>query len=379
MRKGHAEVKVSNIRASCVRGCCRVAADVDGVPLWYESDDVELFPAPEAFGTALLLPALQRGRQLTLDAPVSAAWLSNVGRLLKVWRGWWGYPELLPRAATHSEMDAARRGEDDETTTRETALCFSGGVDSFYTLLHGDEGPGMLVAAHGFDIPLRDAARMDAFKESLHVVAASVGAKPVVIRTNFREHPAAGRSSLWERAHGGALAALGHMLFGRAGRLIISSTFQSTYLRPWGSSPLTDHLWSSEHVEVLHYGAEAEREDKLRFLAREPLAREHLRVCWENRAPRGNCSRCGKCLVTMLILAEFDALADFPVFDGASVLAERVNALPYLRSNVNKLDKLVRRGRLDAELNEAARRLVRRSRRSGPFLACAERLRRAFA
>jgi hypothetical protein len=382
VRKGRSEVKVSNIRASNGRGCYRVAADVDGVPLWYESDEAELFPAPEAFATALLLPALQRGRRLTLDVPVSATWLSNVARLLNVWREWWGYPELLPRAATHSEMDAARNadsGEGGESATRETALCFSGGVDSFYTLLHGDDAPAMLVAAHGFDIPLRDAARMDAFRESLRAAASSVGARPVVIRTNFREHTAAGRPGLWERAHGGALAALGHLLSGRAGRLVISSTYQKLYARPWGSSPLTDKLWSSERVEVSHYGEWAGREEKLRFLAREPLAREHLRVCWENRAARGNCSRCGKCLVTMLLLAELGALADFPVFDGAAALAERVNALPYLRANVNKLDKLVRRGRLDAELNVAARRLVKRSRRAGPFLACAERLRLALA
>ncbi|HST50416.1 MAG TPA: hypothetical protein VLJ61_00295 [Pyrinomonadaceae bacterium] len=377
---GHREVKVSNIRASTERGCHRVAADVDGVPLWYESDEIELLPAPEAFGTALLLPALQRGRRLTLDAPVSAKWLSNVGRLLDVWREWWDYPPLLPRAATHLEMDAARRAEFDETTAKlETALCFSGGVDSFYSLLHGDDRPRLLVAAHGFDIPLRDTARMDAFKKSLRAVAASVGAKPVVIRTNFREHPAAGRSSLWERAHGGALAALGHLLSGKAGRLIISSTYNKSNPQPWGSSFMTDHFWSSGRMEVAHRGAEMPREEKVRLLAREPLAREHLRVCWENSAPHGNCSRCAKCVVTMVMLAEWGALDDFPVFDGGDALAERVDALPYLKVYFNRLEKILRRGRLEPELAGAVRRLVRRSRRVEPFLNCAERLRRAFA
>jgi hypothetical protein len=346
------------------------------VPLWYESDDVELFQSPEAFGTALLLPALQRGRRPIIDAPVSATWLSNVGHLLKVWREWWGYPELLPQAPTYLETEAAGR---DEAAARETALCFSGGVDSFYSLLHGGERPGMLVAAHGFDIPLRDAARMDAFKESLRAVAASVGAKPVVIRTNFREHPAAGRSSLWERAHGGALAALGHLLSGQSGRLLISSTYNKTNPQPWGSSFVTDHFWSSGRVEVVHCGAEAPREEKVRLLAREPLVREHLRVCWENRAPRGNCSRCAKCVVTMVMLAEWGALADYPVFDGGDALAERIDALPYLKVYFNRLEKILRRGRLEPEVAEAVRRLVRRSRRVGPLVACVERLRGIFA
>lgn len=368
------------MHASTERGCHRVAADVDGVPLWYESDEVELLPAPEAFGTALLLPALQRGRRLSLDAPVSATWLSNVAQLLKVWREWWGYTELLPRAATHLETDAARRVETDETaTTRETALCFSGGVDSFYSLLHGDERPGLLVAAHGFDIPLRDTARMDAFKESLRAVAASVGAKAVVIRTNFREHPSAGRSSLWERAHGGALAALGHLLSGKASRLIISSTYNKSNPQPWGSSSVTDHFWSSDRMDVMHGGAEAPREEKVRLLAREPLAREHLRVCWENRAPRGNCSRCTKCIVTMVMLAEWVALADFPVFDGGDALAERVDALPYLKVYFNRLEKILQRGLLEPEVAGAVQRLVRRSRRVRPLVSCVERLRGVFA
>ena len=140
---------------------------------------------------------------------------------------------------------------------------------------------------------------------------------------------------------------------------------------------MTDHFWSSDRTEVLHYGAEAPREGKVRFLAREPLAREHLRVCWENRSPRGNCSRCVKCVVTMLMLAECGALEEFPVFDGGR-LAERVNALPYVKVYLSRFEKLVRRGRLEPEVSDAVRRLVKRSRRVGPLLACAERLREAF-
>jgi hypothetical protein len=370
VRNSYSDIQVSNIRASFNRGCHRVTADVDGVPLWYESDEAELRTSPEAFGSTLLLPALHRKRRLSFDAPLDAAWLSNVGRLMKVWRGWWGYPELPPRAEPRRDFDK---------TARETALCFSGGVDSFYSLLHGEHRPDLLVAVHGFDIPLRDRTRMAAFEESLRTVAARAGAKAVVIRTNFREHPAAGRAGLWERAHGGALAAAGHLLAGRVGRLVISSTYPGHNPQPWGSSSLTDHLWSSDRLEVFHCGAEVWREEKLRFLARDPLAREHLRVCWENRSPQGNCSRCGKCLVTMLLLAEFGALDDFTAFDRAADLAGRVNALPYITSYLIKLDKLVRRGGLDPELIEAVRKLIKRSRRVKRIRAYAERLLEVFA
>ncbi len=290
---------------------------------------------------------------------------------MKTWRAWWKYPELVPRAD--------KRDDSDEPNSDSAALCFSGGVDSFYSLLSLQPKPEFLIAIHGFDIPLRDEVRMSALKESLGHAAAHVGAKPIVIRTNFREHPGAGRAGLWERAHGGALAAVGHLLCAAAGRLIISSTYSVNRQRPWGSSFMTDHLWSSDRLEVLHYGADLGREEKLRFLAREPLARRHLRVCWENRAPCGNCSRCAKCVVTMLMLAECDELGAFPAFTSGASLAETIDALPYIKANLNKLDSMVRRGQLKPELAEAARKLVKRSRRMKLVWTSADLLRRAFA
>src|SRR5262249_25540970 len=203
---------------------------------------------------------------------------------------WWGYPEIIPEPF-HNPRQAPR--------ATQTALCFSGGVDSFHTLLRSGYAIQYLVFVLGFDVELGDLRRFEAFEPSLRAAAAETGARPVVIRTNLREHSAFAPVS-WERAHGGALAAIGHLLDGIVGQLLISSTDPFSLRIPWGSHWMTDAFWSSEKLQVLHVGAHIDRNQKLRAITDEPLARNHLRVCWENRTPVGNCSRCEKCVRTRL-------------------------------------------------------------------------------
>jgi hypothetical protein len=349
--------RVTNIRAERSGPTSRVVADVNGVPLWFESDDTELSASPEVFGSALLLVSLHHGRTLVIDAPVSDSWLDNISRLMPVWRQWWGYKSLMPQVGSRDDSDA------DAGRSPRKALLFSSGVDSFYSVLTGGRHD-LLVSVHGFDFPLRDTVRMAGLRKSLAAVASSFDAEPLVIRTNFREHPVAGRGRLWERAHGGVLAAIGHVLSNRAGQLTVSSSYGLFNPRPWGSSFMTDSYFSSDKMRIEQCGIERRREQKIPLIAHHPLVRQHLRVCWENRSPSGNCSRCGKCLMTMLSLAEEGVLDEFEVFDGQEALINRLNAMPFLWKHTNPMDRAARRGRLDPRLARAARRLVKRSQRA---------------
>lgn len=66
-----------------------------------------------------------------------------------------------------------------------SALAFSCGVDSFHTLLFGGK-PDLLVAVHGFDVPLADEYRTLAFAASVEAVAKETGIGWTVVRTNVR-------------------------------------------------------------------------------------------------------------------------------------------------------------------------------------------------
>ncbi len=305
-------------------------------------------------------------RRLRIDAPVSRVWRDNAAKLSAVWSSWWNYKP--------ASLDVTLRS-DSELRAPGTALAFSGGVDSLFALLAGPR-PDLLVAVHGFDIPLADEYRMLAFASSVEAVAAETGTHWTIVRTNLREHHSSGRRWLWERAHGGGIAAVGHLLANHIGTLGIAASYSENNQHRWGSTIGTDPLFSSDRVEIEHDGADHHRERKIHFLASSSVAHRHLRVCWENLSKSGNCSRCGKCLATMLLLAELGALDDFEVFTNTESLPAALDALPYLKNQINIVDRLVNRATLPPRVNDAARRLVVRSRKAEKRRKLAERLQR---
>lgn len=345
----------------------RVWAHVAGEPIWFECADLELAAAPEAFGSALLIPTLHAAKRLRMADGVSREWIANIGHMLPILAEWWDYPQLAPRVSPN-EMPP-ETAKSDSSECEGAALCFTGGVDSFYSLLRGGTDARLLVFLRGYDMKLEDETRFTAFRPTLEAAAHATKARPVVLRTNLRQHPVFDACT-WNRTHGGALAAAGHLLTRHINRFFISATLVKEDERPWGSHSRIDHLWSSDRLRVEQCGAEIWRHDKLRAIMDEPLVREHLRVCWENRSPVGNCSRCDKCVVTMVVLSQAGRLKDFRVFEAGDPsrhhqeLASRLDELPqttYVRTFAILLDE-----GLDRRVAGAVRRLLDRSLRSAP-------------
>ncbi len=354
IRRGASKVvEIANIRAAVEGRVSRVSAEVDGTPLWFESADAPLWPAAEAFGCAALPVAVEHKADLVLDAPLDAIWNIHAQVIQDTWRQWWHIrrARICPRAE-HRQPFAKARG---------VGLCFSGGIDSFYSLLRSGYAFDHLVYVQGYDVELSDAARAEAVDRSLREVAAAVGARAVVIRTNLREHPTF-RTTDWERIHGGALAATGHLLRQAVGILVISASRPYYNDAPWGSHWKIDPLWSSSQVEIAHYGAWLWRKEKLETIAGEDLVRKHLRVCWESRGAQLNCGVCEKCLRTILVLARAGQLEHFPIFGGSAPLAERINRLPPLVPNYFPNYEQFLQESNDPQVTEALRALLRRSR-----------------
>jgi hypothetical protein len=333
----------------------RVASDVDGAGIWLASRDIRLRGNGESMASALLIPAVAAGTPFEVEAPVCPTWYANLPEVFERLRAWWGYTPVWPVCHTGPRISPP-------DGRRLTALCFSGGVDSFFSLLRGPRPPDVLVAVHGFDIPLADQVRMDAFARSLRGVAEAVGARAAVVRTNLREHPRFARTS-WERTHGGALAAVGHALSAEVGTLLISASYAYHDSHPWGTHFELDHLWGSSSLTIEHVGATHMRTEKLREIAGEAVVRDHLRVCWENLAPDLNCSRCEKCVRTQLVLQTCGQLERYSVFRHDLPLADRVDRIETLRipSLAIVYGKLLELG-LPRDTDRAVRRLLRRTR-----------------
>lgn len=327
-----------------------LAALVNGRKVWFASKK-ELALAPEALGSALLIPAMRARLPLAIDQPVCQTWASNIREIMKTAAGWWGYPILEPRLTGIAATGEARP---------DAGLCFTGGVDSFYSLLTCPLPIKMLVTAIGYDVKLKETARIAALKQLVREVADERGIGAVFIRTNLRLHPAI-KALSWNYAHGGALAALGHLLRYHIGHLIISASWSVEQDIPWGSRWDIDPHYSSADLKIHHWGAELRRTDKLCQIAGEPLVRKHLWVCWENRNAAVNCGVCEKCVRTMLVLASCDQLGSYAQFKFGQGLVEKVDRLRQVSSVLFTVyDRLLERG-LPPSQASAVRRLIARS------------------
>jgi hypothetical protein len=355
---------ISPLRSSSDGAVSRIAADVDGVELWFESADVALRPSTEAFVSAFLIPAAIQERRLVAADPVAADFASNLPRILDLIARWWGYSRLLPELDTAAAPPRQPLTESKANARARSALCFSAGVDSFFSLFAAGRAVDALIFVHGFDVKPDDMERAAAVEAHLRRVASEVATRSVVIRTNMRTHPSF-RPCPWLRTYGGALAAIGHLLSDEWGTLLVSSSYSYSDARPSGSHWDIDPLWSGAGLIVDHVGAESSRTDKLAALKDHPLVQRHLRVCWENRSSRLNCSRCEKCIRNEVVLAALDALEAFQVFDDPRTLAERVDGLQYVKNEglFKRYETSLAMG-LPYDVDAAVRRLLARSRRA---------------
>ena len=281
-------------------------------------------PAPAAIGdawlAALLLPAMFAGEDLEVRLPVSARLTRTVNEIQAIMHSW--YPDFLNRITVRTPMvlppalPAQVNGA--------VAVFFSGGVDSWYSLLRNREQVTHLLTVKGFDVPSADQELWPEIVRTHERIAVELGKTLVTIETDLRDQvdPSHGcfqkpfAADFWGKAmHGAGMAAVGLLLQHQFSRVIVPASWQYARLQPWGSHPVLDALWSNGQVEFWHDGAEASRLEKIRSLAGSQTALRHLRVCPSDRPGRYNCGVCEKCRRTMLTLRLFGVLDQARSFD----------------------------------------------------------------
>lgn len=282
--------------------------------LYYASDRTDICPRPEAFVSAMLVHAMAYGETLHVAGPVSPKFRDALATIQDIFLSWApGLKRVRLSTEAGADLPAA-------TTTRtRVAAFFSGGVDSFYTLLKHQHEIDVLVFVHGFDVSLEDRARRAAASRRLGEVALALGKELIEIESNLREVIDQPRLTKgfhnWELLHGAALASIAHILPADIGKVYVPATHSYRQIYAWGSHPLLDPLWSTEDRFFVHDGCEATRVQKCDLLARSDVALAAVRVCWENSETTYNCGRCEKCQRTMLELLAAGALHRCVSFD----------------------------------------------------------------
>ncbi|HEX6709951.1 MAG TPA: hypothetical protein VF068_06430 [Rubrobacter sp.] len=294
--------------------------------------------ASDSLAALTLLPAMRAGSPLELPEPVSPQLLSAMPRIQDIYHAWDRdrFERVPVRAGTRREQKTPAPG---------VGCLFSGGLDSFYTLLKHRQEVTHLIFADGYDIPLRDTARRERAVSVARKVADELGKTLIEVHTDL---PLFTRDVgvMWQTYHGAALAAAALLFQDRLGRVLIPASFSYADLFPWGSHPILDPLWSTEQTTIEHSGCEATRVEKVGYVSAYPVAMRNLRVCSEHRADY-NCGHCEKCFRTMLNLRAAGASDRCETLPGeldpetiANLSLEGENARAFALENLRALERL---------------------------------------
>lgn len=212
------------------------------------------------------------------------------------------------------------------------AMGFSAGVDSFAALDQAKGHPAHMrlthlllnnVGAHGSGDAARRAFRQHAART--RPLATTLGLPLVEVDSNLDDLYQTGLThTAFGNTHTLRNAAVAHLLAGGVGRWYYASSGHLSFIhtRPSGHLASVDAillpLLSTDALRLHSAVMDDWRVDKIARIAGDALVQHHLDVCVTPAlAPAGspNCSRCWKCMRTMLTLDMLGRLDDFSVFD----------------------------------------------------------------
>ena len=278
--------------------------------LWYrfpEKYAEHISLRSDAFVATALLVAMYTGEDLQIRGAISPKLAYNLFEYRNVFHAW--YPNLFQQVNiqyNHLETPPHPKGK------TAVATAFSGGVDSFYTLWsHLPENQpipesrtthGLFV--HGLDLRLNDELNYQAAAEPYSKLFEELGLELIQASTNA--HQFSEFRINWTIFHGAPLIGAALCIGSFINRFYIASSLSDyNNLVPYGSTPLIDHLLSTETTHIINHGTNISRSEKTSVLVRWPVTYHKLRVCANKIRMQGlnNCCTCQKCY-RMIILFE---------------------------------------------------------------------------
>jgi hypothetical protein len=288
--------------------CCIVSSNMQingqDIQIKHKLSSGPVSHTADAFLIAGMFPAMKLGHDLRIEGTVSPKLLHTTDTIQNIIKSWFpGY--------TSVSIDAENSNHTDLTDQRGVGAFFSGGIDSYYTLLKHRDEITTLIFIHGFDIQLEKREFRERASKAFRGVAVAFNKVLIEVETNLAESleeispsfiPAGGD------AHGAVLASIALLFSPQLKKVYIPASTPYYVLDPWGSHVLLDPLWSTEDVEIVHDGCEATRVQKAALVAQSDVALKNLRVCLFKPEEGLNCEQCEKCLRTMAELRAVGAL-----------------------------------------------------------------------
>lgn len=284
------------------------ALELDGKTwqVYFESDDYALEPAWEALLPLALMAGMRHASSLRVGHAIDAVLLEHLHvfqqRLSATDPGFSVIPiEEAPPAAASPDHPGR------------VGLFFSGGMDSWYSLLDRLDEVTDLVFVCGVDIPLENSAHLQKSIDLAKRVSDRYGKNLVTMRTNLRSFT--DRFLPWHIYLDSLMQSPAYLLKRDFSNIYLASALTTENLRRYGLDPSLTDLWSGSSLQVVYDSMEVNRIQKTARVAQEAFALQNLRVCWQNPVEGLNCGVCEKCLRTMVNLEAAGALERCPVFN----------------------------------------------------------------
>ncbi len=300
--------------------------------LKFKVSEGPLAKGSDTFLSAAMFPAMKIGKPLQVSGMVSPKLLAATQTIQDMFHKWFPEFQKIP-------IKAEPGLSDEVSQTFEIGVFFSGGVDSFYTLLKHQDEITKIIFIHGFDMMLEKTSLRIKVSKEIRRVARELGKQLIEVETNVCEFAD-------EYGYDGTvLPSIGLILSPQFRKIYIASNVSYDHLLPDSSHPLLEPLWSTESLTFEQDGCEASRIEKITRISQSDIALRSLRVCLENPDDSYNCGQCEKCLRTMISLKAVGALERCTTFDrridieAISRMKFRDQLLPFAEENLRSLEK----------------------------------------
>lgn len=275
--------------------------------LWYQLDaaykDYLVLDRVDAFVVGLIVFAMQINEEIVVDGPISNKLARNLTYYMHIMNMFYPYLHVIPlHFSKRDPLLKCPKGPG-------VGASFTAGVDSFCTLWDNfkkSEGDGNRIT-HLFNVYVgqRTCGGVDGRtllkrnRGTVEETAKRLNLELMVMDSNLDDY----YKTRFSRRNGPTIASCVLLLQKLFSVYYIPSALKYSDFVPEGSTPLADHLLSTEVLDFVFDGAQYGRLEKTKIISEWDVTHSLLTVCnykfWEDRI---NCSVCEKCVRTMVTL-----------------------------------------------------------------------------
>ena len=264
----------------------------------------DIYDGVEGFLCLFIPHAILSGDTIILKKPICRKFLNNLKNVKKY------YESKLNKKFT---LNIQCELYDKKYEKKKGISTFTGGVDSFYTILKENKNISTVFYCINYDIKETQKNLLEKQLKTVKDVAQKLKKNVIICKTNQKQvlesikYENMGYGIWGYLIHGVCIFSNVYNLSNEYSDFYFPSSQEVEINSIWGSSLYLDKYYSSENLNIVNEDS-AGRNDKLKYIIKKNknIVFKYLKVCWKNPNQEYNCSKCEKCLRTIIPIGIMD-------------------------------------------------------------------------